>query len=139
MENEFELDFKNEYFEFVDYKPSFYYFYMLSEYENEVYILLNQTHVINGDVTNAGTIKELCCFKVQDIGQVHIEPNDVKFWFLEDDLNKITLHYAACIQEPVNENWTKLTDIKNIDMHIKDRNNIEKLYYYVTKNKLFKE
>lgn len=138
MENEFELDFNTEYYEFIDYKQSSYYFYMLSEYQDEVYILLDHSHVINGDVTNTGTVKELCCFQVKNICQINIEPNDVKFWFLEDELNKLILHYVACIQEPINENWVKLKELKKIDLHPKNLDNIKKLYKYVTRDELFK-
>lgn len=142
MGNSFEFEMKNDYFEFIEDKPCIYRLIVLCETsEEELYVLLNKQEYscIYGNITNAATIKELCCYQIKDHTDIVLDPNDIKFWKVEDEQEfpHVILNYVVCIQGKVDDRWINIKELKDLPIKPEDLDIIENLYKYVTKKKLF--
>lgn len=106
---------------------------LFSETEDgNVFTILDKTGQCPHGIVN-GPIKELCVQNVQELLDLELNTDQIKFWYLDDSKDIITIYYAACIQNNVDDRWIHVQELKDIPMIEEDYNLIKKLYKFVAK------
>jgi hypothetical protein len=139
MEIEFNIDSSTNN-QFIDFEltPSLckYKIILFSETEDEnVFTLLDKNGQCPNGIVN-GPVKDLCVQHIKELSDLELDLDQIKFWFLDDSTDIITIYYAACIQGHIDERWFHIKELKDIPMITEDYDLIKKLYRYVTKKNI---
>lgn len=141
MENNFEFDSYDEFINPELNKPCTYKLIVLSETaDEELYILLDKSdnyQCLTDKTLLYKDIRTQCSQQIKNYTDIEVNPDDIKFWFIEDKIDKIILNYVICLNQDIDERWIKLNTINTLNIEEDDYTKILKLYKYVTKKNLY--
>lgn len=103
--------------------------------EGELYTLIDKTGQCPNGLVD-GPIAELCIQNIKKLSDIELQKEQIKFWQIDDSHDIITLYYAVCIQNTVDERWLHIKELKEIPIAPLDYDLIKRLYKFVTKKDL---
>lgn len=100
--------------------------------DGNIFTLLDQSGKCPHGIVD-GPIKELCIKNIEDLVDLKLSTDQIKFWYLDDSNDIITVYYAVCIQNNIDDRWIHINELKEIPIIAEDRDLIKKLYKYIAK------